>query len=232
MSQIISIAKHNLEYKGDLSMSIYDDFDFFKRLIKGIAEEFGSNCEVAIHDLKAGYEHSIIAIENGHVTGRKVGDVASQVAMETIHSNLNHKDHYSYTTRTNDGRILKSTTICIPDKNGKAKALLCINYDITQLMVANKILRDIISVNDIKSSDDSGVSIPTNVNQLLEGLIEESYQLIGKPVSAMTKEDKMRAIKYLENKGALLIKRSGDKISKFYDISKYSLYSYLHSDEI
>ena len=212
-------------------MSVYDDLDFLKRLIKGIAEEFGSDCEVAIHDLKAGYEHSIIAIENGHVTGRKIGDVASRIAMETIHSNLQHEDHYSYSTRTNDGRILKSTTICIPDKNGKTKALLCINYDITQLMVSNKIMSDFISMNEIKNNDEANVAIPTDVNQLLEDLIEESYELIGKPVSVMTKEDKMKAIKFLESKGALLIKRSGDKISKFYDISKYSLYSYLNSNE-
>jgi len=212
-------------------MSSYDDLDFLKRLTKGIAEEFGPNCEVAIHDLKAGYEHSIIAIENGHVTGRKIGDVASRIAMETIHSDLQHEDHYSYSTRTNDGRILKSTTICIPDKNGKAKALLCINYDITQLMVSNKIMSDFISMKEIKNNDEANVAIPTDVNQLLEDLIEESYELIGKPVSVMTKEDKMKAIKFLESKGALLIKRSGDKISKFYDISKYSLYSYLNSNE-
>ena len=214
-------------------MSVYDDLDFFKRLIKGIAEEFGPNCEVAIHDLKAGYEHSIIAIENGHVTGRKVGDVASRIAMETIHSNLQHKDHYSYSTRTNDGRILKSTTICIPDENGEVKALLCINYDITQLIVSNKIMKDFVSIKETKNNDygDDDIAIPTDVNQLLKDLIEESYQLIGKPVAVMTKEDKMKAIKYLESKGALLIKRSGDKISKFYDISKYSLYSYLNSSE-
>ncbi|AWK49912.1 hypothetical protein DIC82_01875 [Clostridium beijerinckii] len=212
-------------------MSVYDDLDFFKRLIKGISEEFGPNCEVAIHDLKAGYEHSIIAIENGHVTGRKVGDVASRIAMETIHSNHQHKDHYSYNTRTNDGRILKSTTICIPDKNGETKGLLCINYDITQLIVSNKIMTDFVSINETKNNNQAEVAIPTNVNQLLEDLIEESYELIGKPVAVMTKEDKMKAIKYLESKGALLIKKSGDKISKFYDISKYSLYSYLNSYE-
>ena len=212
-------------------MSVYDDLDFLKRLIKGIAEEFGPNCEVAIHDLKAGYEHSIIAIENGHVTGRKVGDVASRIAMETIHSNLQHKDYYSYSTRTNDGRILKSTTICIPDKNGEAKGLLCINYDITQLIVSNKIMTDFVSIEETKNNNQVDVAIPTDVNQLLEDLIEESYELIGKPVSVMTKEDKMKAIKFLESKGALLIKRSGDKISKFYDISKYSLYSYLNSNE-
>jgi len=212
-------------------MSVYDDLDFFKRLIKGIAEEFGPKCEVAIHDLKAGYEHSIIAIENGQVTGRKVGDVASRIAMETIHSNHQHKDYYSYSTRTNDGRILKSTTICIPDKNGEAKGLLCINYDITQLIVSNKIMTDFVSIEETKNNNQVDVAIPTDVNQLLEDLIEESYELIGKPVAVMTKEDKMKAIKYLESKGALLIKKSGDKISKFYDISKYSLYSYLNSDE-
>lgn len=213
-------------------MSVYDDFDFLKRLIKGIAEEFGPNCEVTIHDLKAGYEHSIMAIENGHVTGRKVGDVASRIAMETIHSNLQHKDHYSYSTRTNDGRILKSTTICIPDANGEVKALLCINYDITQLIVSNNIMKDFVSIKEVKTDgDDDDVAIPTDVNQLLEDLIKESYELVGKPVAVMTKDDKMKAIKYLESKGALLIKKSGDKISKFYDISKYSLYSYLNSSE-
>ncbi|SHI74016.1 Predicted transcriptional regulator YheO, contains PAS and DNA-binding HTH domains [Clostridium cavendishii DSM 21758] len=211
-------------------MSVYDDFDFLKRLIKGIAEQFGPNCEVTIHDLKAGYEHSIIAIENGHVTGRKVGDVASRIAMETIHSNLEHKDHYSYSTRTSDGRILKSTTICIPDENGEVKALLCINYDITQLIISNNIMQDFVSIKEEKTDGDD-VAIPTDVNQLLEDLIKESYELVGKPVAVMTKDDKMKAIKYLESKGALLIKKSGDKISKFYDISKYSLYSYLNSDE-
>ena len=104
-------------------------------------------------------------------------------------------------------------------------------YDITQLIVSNKIMTDFVSIKETKNNNQVDVAIPTDVNQLLEDLIEESYELIGKPVAVMTKEDKMKAIKYLESKGALLIKKSGDKISKFYDISKYSLYSYLNSDE-
>ena len=44
-----------------------------KRVSKAIAEQFGSNCEVVIHDLTKGLDKSIVSIENGHVTGREVG---------------------------------------------------------------------------------------------------------------------------------------------------------------
>lgn len=45
--------------------------DFIKRLAKGVAAQFGEDCEVVIHDLSsAEKESTIIAIENGHVTHR------------------------------------------------------------------------------------------------------------------------------------------------------------------
>jgi len=46
----------------------------------------------------------------------------------------------------------------------------------------------------------------------------------------MTKEDKIRAIQFLSKNGAFLITKSGDKISKYYGISKYTLYSYIDAE--
>ena len=49
---------------------------FLFQLAKGIASQFGPNCEVVVHDLDSNDpESSIVAIENGQVTGRKVGMV-------------------------------------------------------------------------------------------------------------------------------------------------------------
>ena len=46
---------------------------FLFQLAKGIASQFGPNCEVVVHDLDSNDpESSIVAIENGQVTGRKV----------------------------------------------------------------------------------------------------------------------------------------------------------------
>ena len=69
--------------------------------------------------------------------------------------------------------------------------------------------------------------ITLNVADLLDDLIEQSDRLIGKPVALMSKEDKVRAIHFLNEHGALLVTKSGDKIAKHFGISKYTLYSYL-----
>ena len=62
--------------------------DFLKRLAQGIALQFGSNCEVVVHDLQSkDPAHTIVAIENGHITGRSIGDGPSNVVLKALHSN-------------------------------------------------------------------------------------------------------------------------------------------------
>ena len=61
------------------------DLDLYKRLAKALAAQFGENCEVLVHDLTGGDpEHTIVAIENGHVSQRQTGDGPSQVALEAM----------------------------------------------------------------------------------------------------------------------------------------------------
>jgi predicted transcriptional regulator YheO len=50
---------------------------------------------------------------------------------------------------------------------------------------------------------------------------------VGKPVALMSKEDKVRAIGFLDESGAFLITKSGQKVCQYFGISKYTLYSYL-----
>ena len=43
----------------------------------------------------------------------------------------------------------------------------------------------------------------------------------------MSKEDKVKAIRFLNDTGAFLITKSGGKVCKYFGISKYTLYSYI-----
>ena len=70
-----------------------------------------------------------------------------------------------------------------------------------------------------------------NVNDLLEDLISRSVALVGKPVALMNKEDKVKAIQVLSQNGAFLVTKSGDKIAKYFGISKYTLYSYIDTKQ-
>lgn len=204
------------------------DLDLMKRLALAITEQFGENSEVVVHDLRsADPDHTIVAIENGHVSQRQLGDGPSRIVLEAVQ----HKgegvpgDMHGYLTKTRDGRILKSSTVFLKDENGEVEGVFSLNYDITELLMAERAIDSIL--NHKAAGQEQPDRIPQNVNDLLDDLIEQSVALVGKPVAMMTKDDKITAIQFLNNAGAFLVTKSGDKVSKYFGISKYTLYSYI-----
>ena len=203
--------------------------EMLRQVAVGIAAQFGSGCEVVIHDLSKHPDHSIVAIVNGHVSGRKVGDGASNVVMEQLENNdQSPKDHLCYLMKTPDGKILKSSTVYIRNSKGKVSAILAINYDISKLMIVEDAVRELISPRDKAQGEPEKI---VNVNDLLEELIQQSVALVGKPVAMMNKDDKVKAIQFLNQNGAFLVTKSGDKIAKYFGISKYTLYSYIDTKQ-
>ena len=201
-----------------------------RQVAAGIAAQFGSNCEVVVHDLSRHPDHSIVEIVNGHVTGRKVGDGASHVVIEPLQSNdPEPKDHLCYLTKTPDGKILKSSTVYIRNSKGKVSAIFSINYDISKLLMVESAVRDLISTGEETQQTEPEKIV--NINDLLDDLIEQSVALVGKPVALMNKDDKVKAIRFLNQNGAFLVTKSGDKIAKYFGISKYTLYSYIDTKQ-
>ncbi len=200
---------------------------FLLRLAKALPAQFGPNCEVVIHDLQSNDpDSSIVAIENGQVSGRKVGDGPSHVVLEALKNGGEVEDRRSYLTRSADGKTLKSSTVFIRDEDEKPIGIFSINYDITVLLAMEKELRQFTSTAP-ETPDESPVAITQNVSNLLDELIEQSVKRVGKPVSLMTKEDKVKAIGFLNDTGAFLITKSGGRVCKYFGISKYTLYSYI-----
>jgi predicted transcriptional regulator YheO len=204
--------------------------EMLKQLAAGIAAQFGSNCEVVVHDVSGkNMDHSIVYIENGHVTGRKVGDGASNVVVEQMvqqdaHLDIQPEDHLGYLTKSPNGKILRSSTMYIRNSRGKVIALLSINYDISALTMIDTAVRELVVPRDETETEPEKI---INVNDLLDELIQQSVALVGKPVMLMNKEDKVRAIQFLNQNGAFLVTKSGDKVAKYFGISKYTLYSYI-----
>lgn len=204
--------------------------EMLKQIASALAAQFGPNCEVVVHDLSAqNTEHPIVHIENGHVTGRRIGDGPSKIVMEYIlHGDEDPKDQLAYLTRTPDGKILKSSTVYIRNSKGKVTAILSINYDISSLLMVNNAISGLISTPEPPREE----RITTvNVTDLLDDLIEQSVALVGKPVALMNKDDKVKAIQFLSQHGAFLITKSGDKVAKYFGISKYTLYSYIDTKQ-
>lgn len=201
--------------------------ELLKQMAHTIAMQFGKDCEVIIHDLTSeDMEHTIVHIENGHVTNRKLGDGPSTVVLETLHKHPEDiKDHYAYQIKTSDGKILKSTTTFVKGDDGKVHYIVAINYDISALLMIDASLQSLMHVEEQKK--DKPTAIVGNVHDLLDSLIEQSVALVGKPAALMNKEEKVKAIQFLNDAGAFLITKSGDKVAKYFGISKFTLYSYI-----
>ena len=72
-----------------------------EQIADGLARQFGPDCEIVIHDLKRhDLEHSVVHINNGHITNRREGDGPSKVVLETLHRDpASLKDHLGYLTQ-------------------------------------------------------------------------------------------------------------------------------------
>ena len=197
--------------------------EFYKRLAHGLTLQFGPNCEVVVHDLETeDVDHSIVVIENGHVSGRKLGDGPSHIVFESMHEGTTDvHDREPYLTITTVGKLLKSSTIFIRNDEGKPVGILGINFDITLMKAFER------SLDAFTGTGGTGYTEPEpitkNIGDLLEDLLHECEQIEGK-----TKDERILAIGYLDRRVAFLISKSSERACEVFGISKYSFYSYLN----
>lgn len=198
-----------------------------------IAKTFGSDCEVVIHDLTIP-QNSVVYTVNNHVTGRKIGQSFNHLITDVLLSQ-NFTNDYSanYYFHTEDGRLIKSSTVLIRDQDKKVKGALCINIDTT------KITENINWLNSLLPQ------VPGNLTDTTSLQLEKSYEMdhisevanelidkiIGnKAVDNLRRDEKVEMIRFMEQKGIFLIRGTIDRVAEKLKISKVTVYSYL--DEI
>ncbi len=198
-----------------------------KVIAQGLAIQFGPSCEVLIHDLQGDLDTSLVYIENGTITNRHVGDGPSHVVLDVLNYDDGSEGRFGYLTKTKDGRILKSSTMYIRDDNGNIEYLLGINQDITEFVMMHRSLESLIGIGQAETG--TVEKITTSVSELLDDLLLEAERLVGKPGPLMNKVERLKAISYLNEKGAFLISKSSEKIAEYFNISKFTLYSDLNT---
>jgi predicted transcriptional regulator YheO len=215
---------------GKMTSNIHPILASFIPIVEGLGKTFGENCEVVLHNIKTP-ESSVIAVANGHVTGRVVGSPMTEVGLAAIRKSNFQNSILNYGNKTTDGRDLKSSTIFIKDEEGVVIGCLCINFDISEFGVLKKAINQLCFVED-KSSNDGEVkeTLGNNVNEVLSNIVYRTLEKVGKPVAYMTKEEKVSIVKLLDEQGAFLIKGAIDYVAKVLCVSRYTIYNYL--DEI
>lgn len=189
-----------------------------QRIASGIAATFGSSCEVLIHDFKRP-ENAIVAIYNGQVTGRKVGDPLTDLALKELLKSGDQGDQINYALKTEDGRILKSTNLRF--KGRDYDYVLCINFDCTILDMAQTIIGDILKT----STRQDDKLYKHSWEQIYDEIFENAIGLAGKPIPLMNKEDRLGVVRYLFENGAFVFQKGLVICAERLGVSRFTIYN-------
>ncbi|RFB15292.1 transcriptional regulator [Bacillus sp. HNG] len=194
-----------------------------------IAKTFGHDCEVVLHDLTVP-QSSVVYTVNNHVTGRQVGQSFNHLITDVLLSQ-NFTNDYSanYYFHTDDGRLIKSSTLLIRNPDKKVIGALCINIDTTRITE---------NINWLSSFIPQNPDLPLNPNYQqdrtneTEHIQEFAHDLIDKiigtkPVEKLRRDEKVEMVRFMEQKGIFLIRGTIDRVAEKLNISKVTVYSYI-----
>lgn len=207
-----------------------------KGIVEGLQRIVGGNVEVVLHDLSRPGQ-SVVAIANGQITGRVVGspiisgpfdDLALQKLMsgEDVVAGEPYSIVGDYRTRARSGQELDSTSIVLRDGTGKAYAAFCVNADRTQLREIQSLVRTLIGTETLEAQPAADAET-ANVDGLVNEIIESGIAATGKTVAAMSREDKVEAVGYMNGRGLFLIRSSVDRAAASLGVSRFTIYNYL-----
>lgn len=205
------------------------DFDFFLRFLRGLQHFLGDKCEILIHDFRKGYDHAIVYEFNAKLSGRKVGDSPRGGMIANLGKDIETmKESMLFFYPGTKGQIFKSCTTLIADKENKIIGSVCLNLEISDLLLAQSAIQQFIQYNTDKQSMQENPNVLTkNVDEILAYYMSQCETLIGKPMSLMSKDEKIKALSYLDQRGIFKITKASNMLCDAFQISRFTLYNYL-----
>lgn len=199
-----------------------------------LAAMAGTHLEVVLHDVSRP-EHSVVAIANGHISGRVVGssvlegphgDKGFAAATRVISSRgAVHSVVDGYTTVTADGRTLKSASAIFRDTSGVPFATLCLNADVSVFQATHAWLEQMLQPfrqAEAQASPPAIAAGPPQMDALMQEIIGDAV-----PLAKMSKEEKIQAVREMQRRGLFIVKGGVQRAAAALQVSRFTIYNYM-----
>lgn len=188
-----------------------------------IGRMFPGLCEVVLHDLRRP-ENAIRIIEN-NLSGRKVGDSATELGLRRIADPSYPGVIQNYPNQFPDGRPVKSTSIGIKNAEGRYVAALCLNLDVSNLSPMTLTLANLVAT----EVEHRGKSLETlrdrTARELREAIETYAAERATSP-RALSREAKRDLVRQLHGGGFFDSRSSTETIADLLGVSRSTVYNY------
>lgn len=203
----------------------------FIPVVAFLAEMLGSDSEVVLHDVTSA-DKSIIAIRNGHISGREIGAPATNLALKVLKScNYENSDYIcNYKGESSSGKILRCSTFFIRDNKHKIVGMLCVNTDESKFVQLKNCVDSILQIpqEHVTDSENTIEKFSKSVEDLASDSIKSILGSSSIPAERMSMDEKMESIKKLNDEGVFMIKGTVSKAALYFKVSEATIYRYLN----
>jgi predicted transcriptional regulator YheO len=234
-----STPRSTTEVDGDRELR--PEFGPYLPLMGFLAELLGPRTEVVLHDT-SDLSRSIVALTNGHVSGRSVGGPATDLVLKVL-QNHEHDDRdflANYLAESRTGGTFRSSTFFIRDAEGEVVGMLCVNIDDEPLTRARDLLEAITATTGFVKGASRGGAVgvdrrPTAVTERLSMNVDElALDGVARIVAAqgvdpqrMTPDEKIAAVREIERAGVFLLKGAVAQVAEALCVSEPTVYRYV-----
>lgn len=206
--------------------------------VQMLGSVLGRNTEVVLHDLTRP-EHSVIAIANGHVSGRGVGspvlagpreDQGFNAVLQAMREPGSHAPVVvgNYPSQGRDGKTFRSATAVFRDAQGEPYASLCVNTDLSGIAAAQACLEQLLPSTEVIAS--VPVDSQPDLEQLMTQIIDTALCDAHRQGRRLGKAQKLEAVRQMHDGGLFIVKGAVEKAASVLGVTRYTIYNYL--DEI
>jgi len=203
-------------------------------IVPMLAAMAGPHLEVVLHDVSKP-ENSVIAIANGHISGRSVGSsvlegpqndkgfaAATRIKSQdgAVHSLVE-----DYVTVTADGRELRSASAIFRDASGEPFATLCLNADMSSFQAAHGWLSQILKP-VVQQAPVAAPPAESQMDTLMQEIISEAVGP-GGSAAALTREGKIQAVSAMQRRGLFIVKGGVERAAAALHVSRFTVYNYM-----
>ncbi|TAM66141.1 MAG: transcriptional regulator [Microbacteriaceae bacterium] len=210
--------------------SIADILAVFRPVMRAMAAAGGPSCEVVLHDLSdpdPDLGHTIVAIENGHVTGREVGGPSTSLGAAVIQNQAVDHNVFGYRGFTSNGRQLRCSSVYFRNPEGNIIAALCINFDVSTVQRARALLDGLLPQPAPTPEGEVNEFIGRDLLAVMDAMVTDAIREIGKPVEEMGRGDRITVLTQLDQQGVLQMRRGVESVAARLGISRVTAYAYL-----
>lgn len=208
-----------------------------------LAQTLGPDYEIVLHDLERSHP-SIVAIANGHVSGRSVGGPITNLAVRIIAEKVYETKDYilNYRGQTDSGKVLRCSTFFLKNENGRLAGLLCINFDdsryrelserVFRLCHPDAYVQHNIQIESVLTNiQDENLEQQETFYQSITSATKDAIKFVmhGRVIASerLTLDEKLEIVSMLNDHAIFMLKGAVTEVAKELACSPASIYRYL-----